>query len=75
MDSNFTSGKSLATFIVASIVKLVVGLRVDGEDEVNGLDFSEHGESAYDLSGTSGVRRSTGGASILTANEAEEVTA
>jgi Amt family ammonium transporter len=37
------------TFIVFMIVKAVVGLRVDEEDEVTGLDESIHGERAYNL--------------------------
>jgi len=31
------------------VIKLIVGLRVDVEDEVTGLDESEHGEKAYNL--------------------------
>ena len=37
----------IGTLIAAYIVKLTVGLRVDEEAEVNGLDISEHGERAY----------------------------
>jgi Amt family ammonium transporter len=48
---------AVMTFVVASIVKLVVGLRVEEEHEVEGIDFVEHGESAYDLSGSSSGRR------------------
>jgi Amt family ammonium transporter len=36
-----------ATWIIAKIVKAVVGLRVKGEEEVVGLDISQHGERAY----------------------------
>jgi Amt family ammonium transporter len=46
-----------ATFVVASIVKLVIGLRLPEEDEIEGIDFVEHGESAYDLSPAGGSRR------------------
>ena len=43
-----TIGWALAgTLIAAFIVKAVVGLRVTEEEEVNGLDISEHGERAY----------------------------
>jgi Amt family ammonium transporter len=35
------------TWILAKIVKAVVGLRVKGEEEVVGLDISQHGERAY----------------------------
>ncbi|QBR94590.1 ammonium transporter [Nocardioides euryhalodurans] len=48
---------AVATFIVASIVKVVIGLRVEEDVEVEGIDFAEHGESAYDLTGGSGARR------------------
>lgn len=37
------------TFVVFMIVKAVVGLRVDEEAELAGLDESEHGERAYNL--------------------------
>ena len=47
---------AVATFVVATIVKLVIGLRVEEDAEVEGIDFVEHGESAYDLSGP-GARR------------------
>jgi Amt family ammonium transporter len=46
-----------ATFVVASIAKLVIGLRLPEEDEIEGIDFVEHGESAYDLSPGGGSRR------------------
>lgn len=35
------------TLIAGYLVKLTIGLRVDEESEVNGLDISEHGERAY----------------------------
>jgi ammonia channel protein AmtB len=31
------------------IIKVTVGLRVEEEDEVMGLDESQHGEKAYNL--------------------------
>jgi Amt family ammonium transporter len=37
------------TFLIFLIVKAVVGLRVDQEDEYNGLDESQHGEMAYNF--------------------------
>jgi ammonium transporter, Amt family len=57
-----------ATFIVASIVKLVVGLRVDEEHEIDGIDFAEHGESAYEI-GPGSARRTVmvGGAGTTAA--------
>ncbi len=52
---------AVLTTIIALAIKHTMGLRVDEEDEVEGIDFSEHGESAYDLhtsttsSGATGV--------------------
>ncbi|MFW6776227.1 ammonium transporter [Nocardioides sp. CPCC 205120] len=41
----------LATLAVGLLVKMVVGLRIEGDDEIEGIDGLEHGESAYDLVG------------------------
>ncbi len=41
------------TFIILWIVKAVVGLRVNEEDEVEGLDLTLHAESAYSTVGVS----------------------
>ena len=38
---------AIGTLAAAFIVKAVIGLRVDEEAEVEGLDISEHGERAY----------------------------
>ena len=35
------------SFIILTIVKATTGLRVDKEEELNGLDLSEHGMEAY----------------------------
>src|ERR687883_1730587 len=37
------------TFVILKIVDLLVGLRVEGHEEVLGLDASQHGEPAYQL--------------------------
>ena len=37
------------TFIIFMIVKAVLGIRVDAEEESVGLDESQHGEKAYNL--------------------------
>ena len=37
------------TFVIFMVIKVLVGLRVDAEDEVTGLDESQHGEKAYNL--------------------------
>ena len=40
---------AVATFVIMKIVDLVVGIRVPEEEEVLGLDPSQHGELAYQL--------------------------
>lgn len=40
---------AVVTTVIALAVKYTVGLRLDEEDEVEGIDFVAHGESAYDL--------------------------
>ena len=42
------------TTIIAFAIKWTIGWRVDVDDEVEGIDFAEHGESAYDLVGSAG---------------------
>ncbi len=37
----------VATVIIAFVVKVLVGLRPEVEDEVQGLDYAEHGEQGY----------------------------
>ena len=41
----------VATFIIASILKLVMGIRVSEEEEVIGIDQQTHAETAYELAG------------------------
>jgi Amt family ammonium transporter len=40
--------------IIAVVLKATIGIRVDEEDEVNGIDLAEHAETAYEL-GDSGA--------------------
>jgi Amt family ammonium transporter len=44
---------SLGTAVILKVVDLLVGLRVAEEDEVVGLDLSQHSETAYTLGGGS----------------------
>ena len=37
------------TTIIGLAIKYTLGWRISEEDEVEGIDFAEHGESAYDL--------------------------
>ncbi|MFN0108845.1 MAG: ammonium transporter [Blastocatellia bacterium] len=38
-----------ATYVLLAITDKLVGLRVSGEDETQGLDLSQHGEEGYNL--------------------------
>jgi Amt family ammonium transporter len=42
------------TTVIGLAIKYTIGWRVAEDDEVDGIDFAEHGESAYDLDGRSG---------------------
>jgi Amt family ammonium transporter len=42
------------TTLIALAIKHTIGWRISEDDEVDGIDFAEHGESAYDLDGRSG---------------------
>jgi Amt family ammonium transporter len=39
----------VATFIILKLVNLVVGVRISEEDELRGLDLSQHSEEAYNM--------------------------
>jgi ammonium transporter, Amt family len=45
------------TLLIGLAIKAAIGWRITDEDEVEGIDFTEHGESAYDLFGPGGARR------------------
>lgn len=40
---------AIATFAIVKLTEFTVGLRVDRETEIQGLDFVSHGETAYNL--------------------------
>lgn len=40
---------AVVTFIIFVVIKALTGLRVDAEEEIIGVDESEHGEKAYNL--------------------------
>jgi Amt family ammonium transporter len=40
---------TIAGYIIIKITQAIVGLRVDEDDESEGLDLTEHGERGYDL--------------------------
>lgn len=41
---------AVATFAITKVTGMIVGLRVDRDHEIQGLDFSSHGESGYHTS-------------------------
>nr|WP_268892878.1 ammonium transporter [Tomitella fengzijianii] len=50
---------AVATTVIALAVRACIGLRVDPEDEIAGIDLSQHAESAYDW-GRAGGRKGRG---------------
>jgi Amt family ammonium transporter len=39
----------VASYILLKVIDLTIGVRVIGEDEISGLDISQHGEEGYNL--------------------------
>jgi Amt family ammonium transporter len=39
----------IVTFIILKVIDVIVGLRVDAEAEVRGLDLAEHSEAGYTI--------------------------
>lgn len=39
----------ILSYIILKLIDIFIGLRVSEEEEVQGLDYSDHGESGYDL--------------------------
>jgi Amt family ammonium transporter len=39
----------VGTFVLLKLVDLITGVRVSEEEEIEGLDISQHGEEAYNL--------------------------
>ncbi|MEU4313641.1 ammonium transporter [Nocardia sp. NPDC024068] len=46
--------------VIAYAIKFTIGLRADAEAESNGMDDSEHAETAYDFAALGGTARSAG---------------
>jgi Amt family ammonium transporter len=40
---------AVATFVILQVVKLIVGLRVDEQQETQGLDITQHEETGYNM--------------------------
>jgi ammonium transporter, Amt family len=59
------------TAIIGLAIKYTLGLRVSEEDEVEGIDFVAHGESAYDIHTSGGGTGATGVLAAKTAPVSE----
>lgn len=44
----------IASMVIFKVIDMLIGVRVDVEDEITGLDLSQHSEVGYDLSGLGG---------------------
>ncbi len=44
----------IVTLIIAFVLKVTIGLRVDEEDEITGIDQTTHAETGYELTGIGG---------------------
>ena len=42
------------TVIIGLAIKHTIGWRISKDEEVDGIDFAEHGETAYDFGGHAG---------------------
>ena len=62
------------TLVVALALKYTLGWRIADEDEVEGIDLAEHGETAYELTSRSGSSRSAA-RPLATSVESEGVNA
>ena len=56
----------ILTAVIGLVIKYTIGLRLSEEDEVEGIDFVAHGESAYDIHTSGGG----GGTGVLAAKTA-----
>jgi Amt family ammonium transporter len=39
----------IGSYIILKIVDAIIGLRVNADDEIMGLDLSQHGEEGYNM--------------------------
>lgn len=51
----------VSAFLIFAVVKATMGLRVSEEEEIEGLDYAEHGMHAYDLGSATGLLDSMSG--------------
>ena len=39
----------IVTFVILKVIDLVIGLRVEQEEEIQGLDLTQHSETGYSI--------------------------
>ena len=39
----------VATFIILKVIKVIIGIRVDEQEETQGLDVTQHEETGYNM--------------------------
>jgi ammonium transporter, Amt family len=64
----------IVTYVLLKVIDLTIGVRASGEDELSGLDISQHGEEGYNLDADLGVLGTvSGGHSVSAIREMAEV--
>lgn len=61
----------VATALIAFAIKYTMGWRISEDEEVEGIDFAEHGEAAYDLVNRGGGSLAGSGAPTVTTKSQE----
>jgi len=57
----------IVTYVLLKVIDLTIGVRVNGEDELSGLDISQHGEEGYNLDADLGVLGTVSGSASMSA--------
>ncbi|MBL8207499.1 MAG: ammonium transporter [Blastocatellia bacterium] len=57
----------IVTYLLLKIIDITIGVRVSGEDELSGLDISQHGEEGYNLDADLGVLGTVSGSASMSA--------
>ena len=65
-----SSTRSSIALILGLIIEKTIGFRITEEDEIDGIDLTEHAETAYDFGGSGGG--SGGGSLISTQRERQQ---
>ncbi|MGH3497192.1 MAG: ammonium transporter [Nocardioidaceae bacterium] len=47
-------------YAIGKVIDLTIGFRIDGDDELTGIDLAEHAESGYELTGSAAGSRGVG---------------